>query len=497
MTARAALLVWLAGAGLAAAQDAPLSAIDWLSDSVSAPPVPAAMTPEPPVTQSAAPEVIVVTPLDSPIPDTVGLADAQDVGLGADIWARSTTQVLARQLSEMRPPRRSAMQVLLHDMLRVRADAPRDSTGGIAFFLARIDALLATGRFDIAQDLMAQAGSEEPHIFRRWFDVTLLTGGETRACARMRALPEITPTYPARIFCLARSGDWPAAVVTLETARALGVITPAETERLTRFLDDRSEGGLLPPPARPTPLDFYLYEAMGEPMGTTRLPLPFAHADLRQNGGWKARIEAAERLARAGAIDGDRLWAIYAERMPAASGQLWDRVERVQRLDSAMRTGDPNAVSSVLPAGWAAMSDAGLLAVLAGRYAERLIRLPLSDAAAGIAAQAAALTGIGGDGLDGALADLARGVVPPVDDTDPGVMAIVAGLTDAPPPATAALIEDGRVGEALLHAIRLVEEGGAGNLDALTDGLSILRAADQEARAFAVAVENLVVGPAR
>lgn len=329
------------------------------------------------MTSSAAPEMIVVTPLDRVAPDTVGLVAPSDVGLPGDLWSASSTDTIARQLAEMRTPHSAAMQDLLHDLLRVQAEPPRDSAGGEAFFLARVDALLALGRFDIARDLMARAGSEEPAIFRRWFDVTLLTGGETRACARMRALPEITPTYPARIFCLARSGDWPAAVVTLETARALGVTTPAETERLTRFLDDRNEGGLLPPPSRPTPLDFYLYEAMGEPLRTPSLPLPFAHADLRQTSGWKARIEAGERLARAGAIGHDRLWAIYAERMPAASGQLWDRVEAVQRLDVAMRNGDPTAVTAALPGAWEAMAHVDLQPTLARRYAPRLVRLPL------------------------------------------------------------------------------------------------------------------------
>jgi hypothetical protein len=56
--------------------------------------------------------------------------------------------------------------------------------------------------------------------------VTLLTGTEHDACAILRSQPALAPTLPARVFCLARNGDWNAAVLTLNTARALGDVTP-------------------------------------------------------------------------------------------------------------------------------------------------------------------------------------------------------------------------------------------------------------------------------
>ena len=43
-------------------------------------------------------------------------------------------------------------------------------------------------------------------------------------------------------------------------------------------------------------------EAIGTPLPTAPLPLAFAHSDLRHTAGWKARIEAAERLVRTGAV---------------------------------------------------------------------------------------------------------------------------------------------------------------------------------------------------
>ena len=63
----------------------------------------------------------------------------------------------------------------------------------------------------------------EPEPFRRWFDIALLIGREDRACDIMLETPQIAPTFPARIFCLARSGDWNAAALSLRTGETLGL----------------------------------------------------------------------------------------------------------------------------------------------------------------------------------------------------------------------------------------------------------------------------------
>ena len=52
----------------------------------------------------------------------------------------------------------------------------------------------------------------------------------------------------------------------------------------------------------------------------------FAQADMRDNTGWKAQLEAAERLARNGVLDPNQLLGLYTEEKAAASGGVWDRV---------------------------------------------------------------------------------------------------------------------------------------------------------------------------
>ncbi|WP_139214916.1 hypothetical protein [Palleronia marisminoris] len=452
---------------------------------------------DPPVAASAMPEPITVLPLDRTVPDHVGVVPPAEVGLPEGLWQSSNIDDLVRKLEAIEPPRSAPMQEMLHDMLRVSAPPPKGSRKGQAFFLARLDALMALGRLDTARTLMERAGMHEPEIFRRWFDMTILTGDENTACGRMRALPEITPTYPARIFCLARSGDWPAAVVTLESARALGVIDSAETERLTRFLDDLAETAKLPPPAEPSMLDFVLYEAVGEPLRTPVLPLPFAHADLRQHIGWKARVEAAERLARSGAADATRLWTVYSERAPAASGDPWDRVAAVQRLDAALLAGDEDQVATALVPAWDRMRTAGLLNALAQRVAPELDGFTLPGEAQDIARRLSALAGIEAPPpADPALAALLNGDVPQSGGTDPVIDAISAGLSNQPPDEARAMIDTGRIGEALLLGAAQMQDGWAGNLDALSDGLATLNGTGRGDTALRAAIDLLLTDTA-
>jgi hypothetical protein len=254
---------------------------------------------------------------------------------------------------------------------------------------------------------------------------------------------------------------------------------------------------------QPTPLQFSMYEAIGEPIATTNLPLAFAHADLRDVTGWKPRIAAAERLARVGAIPAERLFEIYNERMPAASGGVWDRIEAVQRFQLALERANPTAVAQSLPAAFAAMQEVGLDVPFAEMFATALSPLPLTGTADRIrlkvgllsprAAQIARAHGptTPEEAFQVALAtgDLAETPAPE------GVAeALREGLlAEAPPPETAELIAQGRKGEALLNAIALFDVGATGNYDALRDAIAALVALGQGEAARHAAREVLLL----
>ncbi|MEO0752517.1 MAG: hypothetical protein AAFY25_12015, partial [Pseudomonadota bacterium] len=119
------------------------------------------------------------------------------------------------------------------------------------------------------------------------------------------------------------------------------------------------------------------YEANGAALPTRTLPRKFAAADLRGTIGWRSEIEAAERLARTGALPANRLLGLYTARRPAASGGIWDRVTFLQAFDSAMLSGDAGRIAAALPVVWEEMRDVGLAVVFATLYGERLAGLDL------------------------------------------------------------------------------------------------------------------------
>jgi hypothetical protein len=342
-------------------------------------------------------------------------------------------------------------------------------------------------------------------LFRRRFDVALLTGSEQTACAELRDDPAISPTYPARIFCLARTEEWHTAAVTLETATALGLLSPEEDDLLARFLHPELEEELPPlgPPVRPSPLMFRLYEAIGEPLPTTNLPLAFAHADLNPNAGWKAQLEAAERLARAGAIGPNLLLGLYTERRPSASGGVWERARAIQTLDRALSEGTGEDVSAALLDAWSEMAEAGLEAAFAEIFASRVDRAELSPEARALTFRMSLLTGE-------FLIAAARHA--PVDEEETFLAAIALGRADqaTPPGALAAAIAGGFAattmpdrfglsaegegrGAALLRVLALFTSGAKGNYGDLRDAVAILRMLGFETVARRAALELLIL----
>lgn len=490
-------------------QSAPLSAIDWLSDTVVEPvvlkPQSSHDTTEAAVTNSASVEGITVTTLDGPTPDAVGLLPVSVTGLPRDFWGTSSSVELARLIRSQAPQNLPAMQDLLKMILLAELDAPidADATGGL--FLARIDKLLDMGTLDQAQALLERAGPHTPDLFRRWFDVALLTGTEDKACETLRTNADIAPTFPARIFCLARNGDWNAAAVTLETAKVLGYVTPDEDALLARFLDPELFEGEPPLPIQDhvTPLVFRMREAIGEPIPTPALPRAFANADLRDITGWKPQIEAAERLAVTGAVDENQLLGLYTERLPAASGGVWERVDAMQAFDTAYQTRDPGAVSKTLPLVWAEMKAAQLEVPFAALYGKGLARLPLTVDATPLAFLIGLLSEDyeivagkikSGSDSENFLIGLAQGDMTGTVAPNNKARAIMAAFT-----ATGGsekfkpMLDDKKLGEAILQSITLFNKGTSGDLQNATKALILLRSVGLEDTARRAALQLMLL----
>jgi len=502
-TAALALGAILLAAAPGLARD-PLTAIDWLKTAPPVANIPDTLLLEPPVAQSANGPDITVTPLERLLPP-VGLVSQTRTGLPITLWQGSPPDRLAQLIRDVPVTDLPAMQSLLMTLLLTEARPPfRD---GDQVLLARLDRLTEIGATDPAQALVQEAGpTANAARFDRWFDATLLNGDEDRSCAALTADPYLAQGYTARIFCAARRGDWPTAALMLETAHALELLDSQDMALLDRFLNPDIYEGMppLPLPAAPTPLEFRIFEAIGEPMPTRSLPRAFASADLRDITGWKAQLEAAERLTRSRAMNPNQLLGLFTERQPAASGGIWDRVRAVQRFDTALTTGSAEAVRKTLPALWAAAEDAGLEMAMADLFAPRLARIPLEGKAARIAWRLrllsseyeTAATARPDDSRQSRFrATLAKGQPDPELADNAVEQAIARGFAPESelPAAQQLLLDQGRLGEAILATMKSFSHGADGNLEAAALSLTAFRHMGLEDTARRAALQLLLL----
>lgn len=483
----------------ALAAQSPLSAIDWLKQTPTVALDVAPFSSEAPVGPGIDTPEITVTELENAGRDAVGLLPSAVTGLPNTLWQESQAERLAALVALQRVDALPAMQALLYTLLLAEANPPQDAGLSDALLIARIDKLMALGAIEQANALVERAGPDSPALFSRWFDLTLLLGEEQRACEALNQSAHLAPSYASRVFCLARSGDWSAAALTLETANILNLLTDEEDALLLRFLDSEifADEPLLVAQNTPTPLTFRLYEAIGEPLPTTGLPKLYAQADLRTTSGWKAQLEAAERLASSGALPENRLLGIYSDRAPAASGMIWDRVSAVQSFDAAMEAEDLNAIATHLPTAWSAMQQARLEVPFSRLYGARLHEMRLSGVTKTLAREVVLLSPAYELATQSQPRDFLAGIAmgqPPRIGKDPREQAIADAFHGAGvPQAFSHKLARGQLGEVILEAMDLYAQGAAGDLPALTSALATLRALGLEDTARQAALQVLLL----
>lgn len=497
---------------------APLSAIDWLSETVKPAPQPlspnaSSPTATPPLGEApvtggvAAPQAITTTVLGGPSVDSVGLLPSAKTGYPAALWGGATAGEVSAAIAGLQTEGIPALHDLAVTVLLAEADAPAMETPAQrgAVLLARVDKLLSIGALDQAYALIEAAGpATNADLFRRAFDVSLLMGQEDRACREMRATRGLDIAPQTRVFCAARAGDWAGAKLTVSTETALGGIPAIEAELLERFLDPEAFADpTLPPPPKPiTPLIWRIYDALGETLPTGTLPIAFAHAELSPRAGWKAQAEAAERLARTGVLSPNQLLGIFTSQKPSASGGIWDRIAAFQAFDAAITAGDAVAVASALPPAYDAMKAAELEVAFAALYGEALASLNLQgdegDLAYEVGLLSPAYERLAGDPAAGTprgfLAGLARGDLAGQTATGDLGRAVAAGFAaPALPDDLAQLAASGNVGMGILAAISRIQTGVFGEDRAVTEGLALLRALGLESAARRTALELMIL----
>jgi hypothetical protein len=497
----------------AAPQQAPLSVIDWLERQSTAPGrVAPATTPaqpvpdEPPVAASGAAPKVTVSALGAGAPRQIGLVPTSVTGLPNDLWQGSSPDVVIKQIQTLPEMHLPAAQALMYTVLLAEAQAPQgQAAAGDQLALARVQKMLDLGALDPAISLIEQAGATtSPAHFDVWMQISLLLGVEDRACAALKTAPHLTQDYGTHILCAARDGRWENAALTYGSAKALELLPPEKLDLIDRFLnpDVFEDAAHLLPPLSMDPLSFRLFESIGEAKPTGPLPRAYAVADLRDVAGWKAQLEAAERLTRAGALPDNRLLGLYTDRKPAASGSIWDRVAALQRFETALGTGSAEAVSKTLPTVWRAMKQAELETAFASLFAERLAGFELPEQAARIAFEVGLLSPVyeataaqAESAPDTALLRaVAVGEVTTSRPQEAIAAAVHAAFTDATPRADLTQkAQQKQLGESILTLLSLLEDGLNGDAKALQDALATLRTLGLEDTARRAALQVLLL----
>lgn len=507
----AALAVVLTSAVPGWAQEpaaAPLSAIDWLTQNPDAgvrPEAPSLNLNEPPTVTSGAAPKVTVTPLSDSLERRIGLLPFRVTGLPPQMWSGTPARDLDFALSRASSQRIPAAQELLLTMLLAETDDLRPEEAGIRWLSARLDALFQLGAVEPALALVLQAApTRNPALFARWLDLALLTKDVEGPCTALQAAPQLAPSEAARIYCAARAGDFDTAALLFGSAAALEVLPPDQEALLARFLDpDLFEDQPLPrAPVRPDPLTFRLFEAAGAPLSTTPLPRAFAQTDLSNDAGWKAQLEAAERLARVGILPSNRLLGLYTERRAAASGGIWDRVRALQTFEAALKRDEVEAIADALPALWRGIRSAGLEVVFADLYAAQLAQIALPGEAAHIAHHLELLSRsyetapLPRDLTQHAqfLNSVAKGKPDTALAQSEMAQAVAAAFsTDAVPSNATVDVTPDKVGLILLDTLSTLADAGRGDLNALQAGLTDLRALGLEDIARRAALQMLIL----
>ncbi|MGB1389276.1 MAG: hypothetical protein ACPG61_10355, partial [Paracoccaceae bacterium] len=159
------------------------------------------------------------------------------------------------------------------------------------------------------------------------------------------------------------------------------------------------------------------------------------------------------------------------------------------------------AVAKTLPAAWNVMRNAGLEVPFSTLFADQLAGLPLTGEPQRLAFYMRLLSpdyeAAAADAPDGAdmefLAGLAKGA-PSAPGGDTMRQAIFDGFANPPttPPSLQRYLDNGRLGEAILQAIKMFHSGRDGNLDDLTAALQFLRSVGLEDTARRAAIQLLL-----
>lgn len=311
---------------------------------------------------------ISVTEIDVSGGQGVGLLQPAQLNLPRNFLSSLEASDLAEAFPQFTSEAPPAVVDLLRFLAKTQFSPPVSDVSPSPYLLRRLDHLAQTGSIDALEAQLRQVGMASPELFERWLAAAIWLGLEVEPCQAIQNVPGSKP-IDALIFCTALNGDFARAVALTEANASLGALSDGQANLILFYLDpDEYEGLPLGPASEgASAVSFLMRFDLGLP--TPYLPDTLGPEVKMVNGygPWKDRLNAAEALARSGALNGTDLFEIYQEGTPPASGQLWDRARAAQELFSLEQ---PD--TATLQRLFTLFEEAGLAAAFAEAAASRV-----------------------------------------------------------------------------------------------------------------------------
>ena len=421
-------------------------------------------------------------------------------GIPTTIWRNSSFNDLTYLFKSMPTFSYPPIQELVYSLLLAEARPPVDEPESYSFLDVRLQKLLSYGAVDPAIALIERASPVPDSMVPLLFDISLLSNNNMPACDPIIKKRKYRELQGELVYCYARKGDWLTAHLILKTESVLGDISEHLISLLNRYLEVDFEvdlNALLPPPSLITPLEYRLYEAIGEPIPAEYLPIKYSQSDLSGDNGWRAQVIAAERLASTSAIPENQILGIYTKYNTSVSGGVWERVDAVKSLDTALELNEN--FEEILQNSLEVFSKADQLSLFAKLFARRIYEQSFSPKSKKIAADLLLLTNnfelteyywrsedirfglVSGDFSNVKAKNETENIILKVF-TDPKMPFLVEQK-----------LNQGKLGEVILNALLQFETGIQGDLKDLSESLSTLNLIGLNNTARRAALTHLVL----
>ena len=317
--------------------DAPMSAIDWLAKKINDPPEFYTYKSEIEKNNNNEIEKNVLPNISK---NSIGIYPSIKIGINSDIWKNSNEIEISSVLEKIKISDLYYLNRLLKRILLFESDPPiivvDEEFSGTLFLRQRISKLIQMGALDDAEALILDADPTfDPNLIDLWSEISFLTYRFERFCNAVLNGYHNSLEPAHKIICLARSGDWNAAALSLATYSSINEIDSDHEKLLINYLDHEAELEIINKDKCDEDKSIIIYLCSFSNINT-QIPsygVKFLYNNLGRGKSIRSRIVASEELVKSGALNPSILFSTYKIKQPSTSGGIWARAKLVQELD--------------------------------------------------------------------------------------------------------------------------------------------------------------------